>query len=70
MLSPRIRRLKLDYDTLMTLGLRKSPLADLLTNIASMFVDVLPASCEQYIVSEGRSHSMPRTARSHHLLGT
>jgi hypothetical protein len=37
--------------------LRKSPLAELLSNITSMIVDVLPPFGERYIVVEGRSNA-------------
>jgi hypothetical protein len=33
-------------------------LAELLSNITSMFVDVLPPSGERYIVVEGRSNAL------------
>jgi hypothetical protein len=43
-------------------GLRRFRWADLLANITSMFVDVLPPSGERYIVEEGRSHTISREA--------
>jgi hypothetical protein len=52
--------LRLTYQA--TRGLRRFRWADLLANIASMFVDVLPPLGERYIVDEGRSHTISLAA--------